>query len=407
MGFKKPNIKAFPKSRFNEWVLNNLDDYSNRYEVYYGGGGSGKSFGAVQKVIFKSWLNQRRVLIIRKVQATLKDSIFLLFKNVLNQIGIEYIENKTDLTITLQNGTVFLFKGLDDREKIKSITDITDIVIEEATELTQEDFTQLDIRLRPRDTKYPQIFLMFNPVSKANWCFKHWFEKGTPSRSKIIHTTFLDNKFLSPEYRLTLENLKDTNPNYYKIYCLGQFATLDKLVFPKYDVKLINDELLKNLPMWIGLDFGYVNDPSAITWGRIDNNNKKLYITGEYNKKGLTNDEITSTLKALGFEKEIIIADSAEQKSIEEIRRGGIRRIKPAIKGPDSVINGIDKMQRYNIIIDERCKNVIEEFENYTWKKDKKTDEYINEPIDMYNHHIDSIRYGIQDLASNKDKWGW
>lgn len=407
MGFKKPNIKAFPKDKFNEWVLNNLDDYSNRYEVYYGGGGSGKSFGAVQKVIFKSWLNQRRVLIIRKVQATLKDSIFLLFKNVLNQIGIEYVENKTDLTITLQNGTVFLFKGLDDREKIKSITDITDIVIEEATELTQEDFTQLDIRLRPRDTKYPQIFLMFNPVSKANWCFKHWFEKGTPSRSKIIHTTFLDNKFLSPEYRLTLENLKDTNPNYYKIYCLGQFATLDKLVFPKYDVKLINDELLKNLPLWIGLDFGYVNDPSAITWGRIDNTNKKLYIIGEYNKKGLTNDEITSTIKSLGFEKEIIIADSAEQKSIEEIRRGGIRRIKPAIKGPDSVINGIDKMQRYNIIIDERCKNVIEEFENYTWKKDKKTDEYINEPIDMYNHHIDSIRYGIQDLASNKDKWGW
>lgn len=401
--FYRPKADKLPKKRFNKWVLDNIADYSNRYEVYYGGGGSGKSYGAFQKIIFKCIKNKRRVLVIRKVGATMKDSVFLLCKSILSTIGIRYIENKTDLTITLDNGTVFLFKGMDDPEKIKSIADITDIVIEEATELTQDDFTQLDIRLRPSaDIKYPQIFLMFNPVSKANWCFKHWFEKGTPARTKIIHSTYKDNKFLTDEYRQTLETLAETNPNYYKIYCLGEFATLDKLVFPIIHKKLLNEEEMSKLPIWVGMDFGYINDPSAITWGRYDKVNKTIYITGEYNRKGMTNDVIADVLVNLGLSKEIIIADSAEQKSIAEIKKAGINRIKPAVKGKDSVINGLDKMLRHKIVIDERCINTIEEFENYTWLKDKKSGEYINKPVDMFNHHIDSIRYGIQDIIKNK-----
>lgn len=403
MSFYRPKINKLPKSKFNDWVLNDLADYQNRYEIFYGGGGSGKSYGGTQKIIFKSILNKRRVLVIRKVGATLKDSIYLLTKNILNQVGVIYKENKTDLTLTLANETVFLFKGMDDPEKIKSIADITDIIIEEATELTLEDFTQLDIRLRPtEEVRWPQIYLMFNPVSKANWCYKHWFENGTPSRAKITHSTYRDNKFLTEDYKRTLEGLADTNPNYYKIYCLGQFATLDKLIFPKIEKQLTDSEQMDKLPLWVGMDFGYVNDPSAITWGRYDRANKIIYITGEYNKKGMTNDVIAATVKSLGFEKEIIIADSAEQKSIDEIKKLGVMRIKPAVKGPDSIRNGIDKMLRHSIVIDERCINTIEEFENYTWRKDKKTGEYINEPIDMYNHHIDSIRYGLQSVINYK-----
>lgn len=129
-----------------------------------------------------------------------------------------------------------------------------------------------------------------------------------------------------------------------------------------------------------------------------------LYITGEYNKVGMTNDVIAETIINLGLSKERIIADSAEPKSIEELRRLGLKRIKPSVKGPDSVMNGIDKMQRCEIIIDERCKNTIEEFENYTWEKDRKTNEYINRPVDIYNHHIDSIRYGIQSVIGKKSR---
>jgi phage terminase large subunit len=294
-----------------------------------------------------------------------------------------------------------LFKGLDDPEKIKSIEGITDIVVEEASELTEDDFDQLNLRLRA-NCGMLQIYLMFNPVSKANWVYKRFFENGTPEDTVIIHTTYKDNPYLPQEYINSLLRLERTNPAYFKIYVLGAFATLDKLVFPVKRVKLISSEEIEGLPFWIGMDFGYTNDPTAITWGYLDQINKVLYITGEYDKTGMTNDVIATTITDLGFAKERIVADSAEPKSIAELRRLGINRITPAVKGPDSVKNGIDRLQRYDIIIDERCVKTIEEFENYTWIKDKKTGEYINQPIDMFNHHIDSIRYGTQNVMRRK-----
>ena len=118
----------------------------------------------------------------------------------------------------------------------------------------------------------------------------------------------------------------------------------------------------------------------------------------------MTNDVIAKTLVDLGLSKERIVADSAEPKSIAELRRLGINRITAAVKGPDSVKNGIDRLQRYDIIIDERCPNTIEEFDNYTWIKDKKTGEYINQPVDSFNHHIDSIRYGTQNVMRKKPR---
>ena len=128
-----------------------------------------------------------------------------------------------------------------------------------------------------------------------------------------------------------------------------------------------------------------------------------LYITGEYDKKGLTNDKIAEVLVNLGLSKEIIVADSAEPKSIEELRQYGIKRIRQSVKGRDSVINGIDKLLSCEIVIDDRlCPHTVEEFENYTWEKDKKTGEYINRPIDSFNHHIDSIRYGVQSVIKKK-----
>lgn len=393
--FKIIKKSILNKKYFNDWVLDDINDYKQRYNVYYGGGGSGKSYGAVQKIIVKSLFNRRKVLVIRKVGNTLRQSIYAVFKGMLDKLGYQYNENKTDMTLTLFNGSVFLFKGIDDPEKIKSIADITDIVIEEASELTIDDFTQLDIRLRPLHEKYPQIYLMFNPVSKVNWVYKHWF-LNTVDNAKIIHTNYTDNKFLTDNYRQVLENLKNTNPAYYKIYCLGEFATLDKLVFPIIHKRLIDQEETKGLKLFVGMDFGYVNDPTAIIWGRYDKSNKTIYITNEYFKKGMMNDEIAEVIKSLGISKEVIIADCAEQKSITEIKKHGINRIRPCSKGKDSVIHGLQWISQNTIIIDERCKELIEEFENYTWKKDKKTDEYINEPIDSFNHGIDALRYGLE-----------
>lgn len=388
------------KSIFNNAYYPYLKDYSNRFEVYYGGAGSGKSHFVTQKLLLKALTSKRKILVIRKVGATIKDSVFQLFLEILSQFKLTkycYV-NMTNFTIKLPNGSVFLFKGLDDSEKIKSIAGITDIWIEEATEINQDDYAQLNLRLRAKVPNL-QIFLSFNPVSKANWVYKHFFERKVLENTVIIKTTYKDNKFLPQSYIDSLQQLQDTNPAYYRIYVLGEFATLDKLVFPIIHKRIINLEETQKLPLWVGLDFGYVNDPSALTWGRLDKFNKKLYITGEYDKKGMVNSEIAEVIINLGLSKEIIVADSAEQKSIEEIRRLGIRRIREAEKGPDSVRHGIDTLLGYQIIVDERCIKTIEEFENYTWLKDKKTGEYVNKPVDLFNHHIDSIRYGVQPLV--------
>ncbi|HDL4507034.1 PBSX family phage terminase large subunit [Staphylococcus aureus] len=404
LNFKKPS------NVFNRNIFEMLTNYDNFTEVHYGGGSSGKSHGVIQKVVLKAlkdWKYPRRILWLRKVQSTIKDSLFEDVKDCLINFGIwdMCLWNKTDNKVELPNGAVFLFKGLDNPEKIKSIKGISDIVMEEASEFTLNDYTQLTLRLRERKHINKQIFLMFNPVSKLNWVYKYFFEHGEPMKNVMIRqSSYRDNKFLDEMTRQNLELLANRNPAYYKIYALGEFATLDKLVFPKYEKRLINKDELRHLPSYFGLDFGYVNDPSAFIHSKIDVKNKKLYIIEEYVKKGMLNNEIANVIKQLGYAKEEITADSAEQKSIAEISSHGITRIRPAMKGKDSIISGIQYLNQFDIVIDERCFKTIEELDNYTWKKDKNTGEYYNEPVDTYNHCIDALRYSVEMLMINNKK---
>lgn len=380
---------------FNDWVYQNINDYSHRIEVYYGGAGSGKSYGGTQKVYLKALKYKRKVLVIRKIQRTIKDSIWSVIISHLSSSGLyeQCRINRSDLEIELPNGSIFLFKGLDDPEKIKSIDGITDIVIEEGTELTEDDFTQLNLRLRA-NVDWLQIYIFFNPISKKNWVYDYFFVRDLPLNVKVVKTTYLDNKFLSEEYRQELERLKDRNPAYYKIYCLGEFATLDKLIFPSYSTKIVSERDIQGLPRWTGLDFGYINDPSALVWGYIDTVRKKIYVAGEYVRRGMKNDEIAEVIIDLSLHKDKIYGDCAERKSIDEIKDKGVN-IDPCEKGKDSIIHGIQWILQYELIVDERCYKVKEELENYTWKKDKKTGEYVNEPVDTFNHTIDAIRYGL------------
>ncbi|HDD3992336.1 TPA: PBSX family phage terminase large subunit [Staphylococcus aureus] len=399
-----------PSNVFNRNIFEILTNYDNFTEVHYGGGSSGKSHGVIQKVVLKAlkdWKYPRRILWLRKVQSTIKDSLFEDVKDCLINFGIwdMCLWNKTDNKVELPNGAVFLFKGLDNPEKIKSIKGISDIVMEEASEFTLNDYTQLTLRLRERKHVNKQIFLMFNPVSKLNWVYKYFFEHGEPMENVMIRqSSYRDNKFLDEMTRQNLELLANRNPAYYKIYALGEFATLDKLVFPKYEKRLINKDELRHLPSYFGLDFGYVNDPSAFIHSKIDVKNKKLYIIEEYVKKGMLNNEIANVIKQLGYSKEIITADSAEQKSIAEISNHDITRIRSAMKGKDSIISGIQYLNQFDIVIDERCFKTIEELDNYTWKKDKNTGEYYNEPVDTYNHCIDALRYSVEMLMINNKK---
>jgi len=393
---------------FNDQAYDALYKYKDRVEVYYGGASSGKSQGVYQKIVFKAlnktFKKRRRILVLRKIRKSIKESSWQHVIDILSDFQIlEHCKlNKSDFTIELPNKATILFGGLDDPEKIKSIKGISDIVMEEATEFTLDDFTQLNLRLRDKEHIDKQMFLMFNPVSKKNWVFQYFFKPDgsyNPASGAVLYwSTYKDNRFLDDATRQELENLKNRNPAYYRIYALGQFTTLDKLVFPIYETKIIGKEIVQNLPIYTGLDFGYVNDPSALVSVRYDEQKKIVYVTDEYVKENMLNDEIAQTIIDLGYSKEEIFADSSEPKSIEEIRQKGVTRIESTMKGKDSVITGIQWLLQHKIVIDSRCFKTIEEFENYTWIKDKKTGDYTNEPVDGYNHTIDALRYALNRL---------
>lgn len=398
-----------PEKVFNRQIYDSLFDYDHFIEVWYGGASSGKSHGVVQKVVLKAlkkWSYPRKILWLRKVDRTIKDSIFADVLDCLSRWKLLPLckVNQTNYTIALPNGAQFLFKGMQDPERIKSIKGLSDVVMEEASEFTLDDYTQLTLRLREPKHKNRQLFCMFNPVSKVNWTYKQWFAPDSvydPSRVAVHHSTYKDNRFLDADNIATIEALKRTNPAYYKIYTLGEFATLDKLVFPAFERRRLHADKLTQYPSLFGLDFGYINDPSVFIHIKADVKGKRLYVLEEYEKKGMLNNEIAKVIKQLGYSKEIITADAAEKKSIAEIKRCGIVRIKPAKKGPDSIIQGIGFLQQFEWIVDDRCVKTIEELENYTYQKDRQTNEYINKPVDSYNHCIDAIRYAVEPINGN------
>lgn len=390
---------------FNDVYYPLLFDYTRRYEVYCGGAGSGKSHFVFQKVILKALKGKRKVLVTRKVARANRDSTFQMAMDTLARLRLlSFCEvNKTNMAITMPGGSALLFYGLDDVEKLKSIANITDVVCEECSEMTEADVTQLDLRLRAKAPDL-QMFFMFNPVSKANWTYKKWFADGAavPETTRILRTTYRDNRFLPAAYVEALEAMRQTNPVMHRIYTLGEFASLDKLVYNNWRTEELDREGLTGCKLLVGLDFGFVNAPTALVGALLDEGARRVYVFDEYTAQGLTNDKIAQVILSKGYGKSVIIADSAEQKSIEEIRRAGVRRIRASAKGPDSVLHGIQKLQQYEIIVHPKCEATVTELQNYAWQRDRATGEYINKPVDELNHCLDALRYSMQCVKDNR-----
>ena len=389
---------------FNPVYLPHLEDYSTRFLVFYGGAGSGKSHFIAQRLVYKALKDKRKILVLRKVNRTTKASTFQLLLDTINQFGITNycVINRTDFSITLPTGSQFLCMGHQDPERIKSITGLTDAWLEEATEFSLDDFSQVNLRVRDPKAENQEIILSLNPVSKANWCYLHFFAENPEldefrKTVRIVHTTYKDNPHLPEAYVQALLMMKATNEVYYKIYALGEFGSLDKLIYNNWQKMDFDPDTIKGQPL-CGLDFGYTNDPTAFTASTLVENERRIYIFKEWGGTGYLNDAIADQIKEMGFAKSIICADSAEQKSIDEIKRLGIPRIKPCVKGKGSVLQGIQKLQQYELIVHPSCVNVLEELENYAWKKDRQTNEYINEPAEGYDHYMDSLRYSLQCL---------
>lgn len=236
--------------------------------AFYGGAGSGKSVFVVQNTILKALASKRRVLVVRKVGNTIRDSIFKEYKQALSQFGLldKCNVKESYLTITLPNGSEFLFKGMEDDDKIRSISGITDIVCEEASDLSLAEFSQLQLRLRDLKSGNNQIFLMYNPVSKARWVYPYFHSTnpkavaGRPKDLTLVQTTYKDNKFLPQSYIDELNTMMHNNPVYYQVFALGQFATLGRPVFSNWRIESVDAQKLRQegLQAYVGLDFGFV-----------------------------------------------------------------------------------------------------------------------------------------------------
>lgn len=399
------NIK---KNVFLPCYQHYITDYSKRYNVYYGGRGSGKTRFVMSKLLLKGLQEKRTILLMRKTTANCKFSVWKELKEAVERFQLTkyftFYESDYSAICNL-NRTIFKCLGLDIAEKIKGFSEVSDCLLEESTEFTPEDVDLIDGTIRSVKYELPlQLYFCFNPVSKVNWVYKRFgFDTGiAPENTFILKTTYLDNPYVSPDYIERMENMKKLNPSRWKIEALGDFVSLDKLVFQNYRVEEFNHIDIKG-QLLVGLDFGFVNDTSALTASILDEERKRIYIFKEWGDTNKTNDEIAKIITALGFNKAVIIADSSEPKSIEELKRKGITKIRGAVKGKDSVVHGIQRLQQYEIIVHPTCENVIVEFENYSWKKDKTSGEYTNEPVDMWNHYLDSLRYSLQ-VADNSVK---
>ena len=395
------------KELFNEAYLPYLFDYSRRYEVYYGGRSSGKSYFIVDKLVIKGLNSKRRMLFLMKEGNKVNDTVWQMLKDSLYKFQIfgRCKINKSEHSVELPNGTWIKCLGCDDPEKLKGQVNITDVWFEEATKFTLDDFELADGTIRGKaDDK--QIFVSFNPVSKQNWVYDYFgFSAGvTPPDTLILKTTYKHNRWCDAATINRLERLKERNPIRYKIEAEGDFATLDRLVIPRYEKEDFN--WLEKLHsgnrtfLCIGVDFGF-NDPTALVASVADEDTKTLWIFDEHYERGMLNADIARMIHAKGFQKEIIYFDSAEPKSIQEVREGGVTRARKASKGRGSIISGIKKLLEYRIVVHPNCQHLIDEFDNYCYKKNKNTGEYTEEPLDNgWNHEIDALRYSLQCIKS-------
>ena len=368
--------------------------------VVYGGANAGKTYSIADKLLFQSiWQNDRplKALIIRKTFPALRVSALEILEKRAMLFQMPFNLNKADWIARLYNMT-FIFQSLnnkEDYEKLKSQTDIDFIWINEVHQLREPDYDECLRRMRGGKSRFEQIIVDFNPIGKTSWVFQRFFEKNVGNAKKLRYT-ILDNH---PEYlalektQRELQRLKATreyNENYYKIYFLGEWGELEGLIFPNWDIV----DAPPNNPdeIFYGGDFGYSVDPAALV--RIYRKANEFWVEQVIYETELTNIQLGNRMRAKGVnDTDVSYWDCAEPKSIQELYDMGFN-IKPCEKGPDSVRAGIDFLKEQKIHIIDGSEKIITEQKSYVWKEDKDGNT-LNVPLEMDNHAMDAIRYGI------------
>ena len=385
-------------------------NYKGRYRVCKGSRASKKSTTTAMNLIYRIMeYPESNALVVRKTYRTLLDSCFAQLKWAVNRLGVKnYFDFKlSPLEIIYKpTGQKILFRGLDDPLKVTSVTvDVGSLCflwIEEAYEIMSESgFDMLDESIRGEVPKghFKQITLTFNPWNERHWIKRRFFDK-VDKDVLAITTNYICNEWLDRSDLNVFERMKENNPRRYQVAGLGNWGIVDGLIYENFEERLFTLEEIKDYKTVAGLDFGYTNDPTAFFIGFLDKKDSILYVWDEMYSKGLSNKKIYENIKNMGYSKEKITGDSAEPKSIDELKGYGLR-IKGAKKGKDSILNGIQWIQDLKIVIHPRCNNFLTEISNYQWDKDKfgKT---LNRPIDDFNHLLDAMRYALEDDIQSK-----
>ena len=377
-----------------------LLDYSHRWEFWMGSAGSSKSYSITQKLIIRACSQQIKILVCRRYGTTIRNTVFATFKEILNKWKLTpYVKiNESDFRIRFCNGSEIIFLGLDDEAKLLSLNNIGTVFVEEAYEVPQNMVEQLNLRMRG-NVQNQQIILAWNPISRSSWLFKFSVEQP-PANSIFIHSTYKDNPFLSKEYIEALEELYVRNPQKARIFCDGQWGVdAEGLVFQNWKVEEFDPLELATtgLEHRCGADFGFI-DPSTIIPSLYDKENGKIYIYDEFYKSGCQLDTLYEAMVQMNLTKTKIYMDNAEPRSIDYFRRKGINA-QPCLKGAGSVNSRIAFLQNNQIIIHPKCKNVIMEFENFSYEK-TKDGTYKDTFTHQYSHSIDGLGYAYSDIYS-------
>lgn len=404
---EKRKVKINPDT-WNDIYLDKMLNNQAYLQIYFGGSSSGKSYSKAECVIIDVVNKGCNYLVVRNTARTLRDSCFNEVTKAIIRLGKEkdFRINKTDMHIThISSRKQILFAGLDDVEKLKSITPIDGVLdriwIEEATETDYNSFKQLTKRLRGQSKNGFSITFTFNPVLKTSWIYEQFFKGRFKDDDKfveyddisILKTTYKDNKFLDAG---TIQRLEDESDKYYyQVYTLGNWGVLAGIIFKNWRIEDFSDieptfDNYKN-----GVDWGFANDPFAFIRSHYDVTRKRLYICDEICQVGLLNEESSEQVKAI-IGDELVTCDSAEPKSIQDFCKYKLRAI-GAKKGPGSIEFGIKWLQSLDIVIHPRNQNTINNFSSYKYKEDKDGN-VLPVPVDKHNDCIDALRYSCENV---------
>lgn len=424
--------------RFEDFIF----DWDYREYLLVGGYGSSKSYHIALKLILKALEEKRKILVVREVYDTIRESCFDLFLEILDDLDLldpnsnrkqsKRVRYRTSpMQLIFPNGSKVIFKGMDKPGKLKSINGVSIVWLEEASEIKYAGYKELKGRLR-----HPSLSLHFilstNPVGTENWVYQHFFKRTNDDGSVTVilddkrlyrkhtivkngvyyhHSVVDDNLFVPKSYVRTLDEMQDYDPDLYRVARLGQFGLNGVRVLPQFQVAASHAQVMRavnGIPSafkFTGFDFGFETSYNAVVRMAVDDREKVLYIYWEYYKNHMTDDQTAAELEELGLQGEQIIADNEDPKAIQYYRQMGFR-IRPCHKWAGSRLANTRKVKRFKkIICSPNCINTIRELSTLTYAKDQK-DNLVFDQFNIDPHTFSAIWYGLDNytVADVKDE---